>query len=245
MPRYAIRQWYATLFLHLAPVVFGLTLLHCGAAPVHWWIGSTLVSAMLTAYGYNVGSHYAFTHRLFRFNRAVELALIYTSTLSACTSPIAWAVHHNVHHRHADTLHDPHSPSWLGWRALFMSSYRTDRANLMSVRHLIRDPAQRFADSDLGFWGITFSWPAMAGAAFGLNGLVYLWMIPVWYVLAVAIAFVFCHTGPYDERGRSRAVNSVFLSVLSFGDGNHLDHHRNMRSCGRGTRFFARLIGAH
>jgi stearoyl-CoA desaturase (delta-9 desaturase) len=244
MPRYAARQWYATAFLFIAPVVFGWGLMRDGAASLPWWIGGAFVTAILTAYGYNVGSHYAFTHRLFRFNRAVELALIYTSTLSACTSPIAWAVHHNVHHRYADTLHDPHSPTRLGWRALFMAAYRTDKANLMSVRHLIRDPAQRFADSDFGFWSITLSWPMFVGLALGMRGLLYLWLLPVWWVLFVALAFVFCHTGPYDARSRSRAVNSIFLSILSFGDGNHLEHHRNMRSCGRGTKFFAGLIGA-
>lgn len=244
MRRYRIRQWYATAFLFAAPAIAGLNFWLRGFGNPEWWIGAAVVASVLTAYGYNVGSHYAFTHRLFRFRRPVELCLIYTSTLSACTSPIAWAIHHNAHHRYAETDHDPHSPSKLGWRALLMVSYQTDKARLMSVRHLIRDPAQRFANSNAGFWAITLSWPAIVAILFGIDGLIYLWLLPVWYVLAVAVAFVFCHTGSYDARSRSRAVNSVLLGILSLGDGNHLDHHRNMRSCGRGTRLFARLIGA-
>jgi len=240
---YFVRQLYATALLYGGPFIFAIVLMFAGPAAPSWWGASALIAAFLTAYGYNIGSHYAFTHRTFVFPRWVELALIYISTLSACASPLSWAVHHNAHHRHVETAADPHSPSQLGWRALFLTSYATDKANLMSVRHLIKDPAQRFADRNVGFWSITLSWPFVAAAVFGLNGLVYLWLLPLWYVLAVAVAFVFCHTGKFDVRSKSRAVNSVLLGLLSLGDGDHLEHHRNMRSCGKKTKFFARLAG--
>lgn len=84
----------------------------------------------------------------------------------------------------------------------------------------------------------------IVGSIGGVNGLLYLWLIPVWYVLAVAVAFVFSHTGRFDERSKSRAINSMILSAISLGDGNHLEHHRNWRSCGAGTLVFARLLGA-
>lgn len=242
--RYWLRQLYTTLFFWLAPPLVGAWLWAHGAPAVGWWMGAVALAAALTVYGYNVGSHYAFAHRLFRFPRPVELLLIYTSTISAGASPLSWAIYHIAHHRHSDTEYDPHSPAHRGWRVLFASTFRSAKADPLSARHLLKDPAQRFADSNLGFWTITLSWPLAVGLTAGAQGLVYLWLIPVWYVMAVGVVFVVSHFGPEDERSRSRAINAWWLGLLSLGDGGHLEHHRNMKSCGRGTRFFARMIGA-
>lgn len=215
-----------------------------GPANLAWWLGACLIAAALTAYGYNVGSHYTFTHRLFRFPRIIESILIYTSTLSAFASPLSWAIHHHAHHKYTETEHDPHAPKRLRWRALFIINYHTDKTDLMQVRHLLRDPVQRFADSDLGFWIITLSWPLMMYLLGGVTALLYLWLLPLLYVLLVSIAFVFCHFGMHDARSRSNAVNSKLLSLLSLGDGNHLDHHRNVYAHGKAISFLALALGA-
>lgn len=240
MPNYWLRQLYATVFLFAAPFVI-CTL---GSLSIGYVAGAFLLSALLTAYGYNIGSHYTFTHRIFKFSRAAEWVLVYLSTVSACASPLSWAVHHMAHHRYTETEFDPHSPSQLGWKALFATNYKTAKVDFAPVRHLVRDPLQRFADSELGFWAITLSWPAIAFILAGVQGLVWFWLVPIWYVLFVAVAFVFGHTGPYDQHSKSRAINSWLLGFLSLGDGDHLEHHRNMRACGRGTRFVAKLAGA-
>lgn len=241
--RYWIRQLYATVFLWAAPVLVGLHLWRQGPAEAGWWVAAAALTAVLTIYGYNVGSHYAFAHRLFRFSRPVELALIYTSTVSAGASPLSWAIYHIAHHRWSDTMHDPHSPAHRGWRVLFASTFRSDKATPLSAKHLLTDPAQRFADSNPGFWAITASWPLAAWLIGGVTGLVYLWLIPVWYVLFVGAVFVVSHFGPVDQHSGSRAINAWWLGLLSLGDGGHLEHHRNMKSCGRWTRRFAVLIG--
>lgn len=236
---YLPRQYFATILLFIAPAIIALH-----PASVWWWCSGLFIAAIFTIYGYNVGLHYGFAHRLFHFSRPVELVLIYLSTIAAVASPISWAVHHSAHHRYTETEHDPHSPSVLGWRALFIANYRTEKLDPFAVRRLLRDPAHRFVDTDFGFWSVTLSWPLVMWLSLGMTGLVYLWILPLWYGLAVAVAFVLCHSGEYDEQSRSRAINSRALSILSLGDGNHLEHHRNMRICGRGTRFFASLLGA-
>lgn len=242
MKNYFLRQVYATTVFIWAPFIAFLYLAAHGVSSLIFW--SIAIAGLLTAYGYNVGSHYAFTHKIFAFSRPVELLLIYASTVSAVASPISWAVHHFAHHRYTETGSDPHSPHRLGWRAFFSVYYDTDKADLLPVRHLLRDPAHMFADSEVGFWAITLSWPFAMVAFGGIEWLVYLWLLPLWYVLAVSVAFVFGHMGAYDVRSHSKAVNSRVLDVLSFGDGSHLEHHRNMKACGAGPRMFARLLGA-
>lgn len=236
--RYWRRGAYATAITHGVPPAVIAWMWAAGVPGAAWWLGAGALAFVLTAYGYAIGHHHTFAHRAFAYPRPIELALIYAATLSASVSPISWTVNHVAHHRHADTEHDPHAPSRLGWRTLLLTAHRTDRPGLIGARHLLRDPAQRFADGP-GFWAIALTWPALMFAVSGPTGLVMLWALPVWYAHAVSLAFVFAHVGARDERSRSRAVNSAVLNALSFGDGGHLDHHRDARSCGRWTRRLA------
>ncbi len=63
-----------------------------------------------------------FTHRSFKTSRPVQFALAVVGCTALQKSPLWWAVHHRLHHRHSDTASDPHSPvvnafpySHMGW----------------------------------------------------------------------------------------------------------------------------------
>lgn len=238
---YQYRLLYTTFLQYflLIPVILAFFI---GASYI-WWIMAIVLAFIFTHYGLNIAVHHTFYHRIFKFPRIVEIILMYIGTIAIAASPLSWSTWHGAHHKYADTDRDPHSPHHLKWRVLFFCLHRLDKVDMMSVRHLIRDPAQRFFDSNVGFWSMTLSYPLIVTLLFGLKGFIFLFSIPVFYSLFVLLIFVtIAHTGPFQEKSK-RAVNSWFLNLVNFGDGNHKDHHTNYNECGKFVELCAKLIG--
>jgi len=89
------------------------------AVPVAWggWLGWTdviiaVVMYFLTCGGVTVGYHRYFTHRSFKPNRAVKIALAITGSMAVQGPLVRWVADHRKHHKFSDRDGDPHSP----WR---------------------------------------------------------------------------------------------------------------------------------
>ena len=92
------------------------------AVPVGVAIG--LCSALLTALVTEVYCHRALAHRAFRVRPGAARVLDVYFRVIVWTSPETWAAVHRLHHRHADTPLDPHSPQQLRpWQVLLGSPY--------------------------------------------------------------------------------------------------------------------------
>jgi hypothetical protein len=92
------------------------------AVPVGVAIG--LCSALLTALVTEVYCHRALAHRAFRVRPGAARVLDVYFRVIVWTSPETWAAVHRLHHRHADTPLDPHSPQQLRpWQVLVGSPY--------------------------------------------------------------------------------------------------------------------------
>ena len=237
---YQTRMVFVTFLQYflIIPVVYAFTL----QVNLGWWISAALLSIVLSAYGFNIAIHHTFCHRIFKFPRPIEIVLMYVGTIACGSSPICWSVYHGAHHKYADTELDPNSPFHLKWKAFFFCCHRTKRPDFKGMKHLFEDKAQLFFNSHKGFWITTLSWPIVVTIIFGLNGLIFLWAIPLFYSLTAALIFTLSHIGPKDKSG-SRALNTWILHIVSFGDGDHQDHHQNWNVCGWLPRQFARVIG--
>ncbi len=64
----------------------------------------------VTAVGVTVGYHRLFTHRSFRPNRALKIALAAAGSMALEGGVIGWVAAHRRHHRFSDAPGDPHSP---------------------------------------------------------------------------------------------------------------------------------------
>jgi len=90
--------------------------------------------------------HRFFAHRAFHCKRGVQFALAWVSCIGNQGGPIWWASKHRRHHKHCDTVHDPHSPrhgifyAWLGW--LFCESH----VDTMYVQDLLKYPELKWLD---------------------------------------------------------------------------------------------------
>jgi stearoyl-CoA desaturase (delta-9 desaturase) len=73
-----------------------------------------VVLYLVTAVGVTVGFHRMLTHRSFRPNRALKIALAAAGSMALEGGVIGWVAAHRRHHRFSDAPGDPHSPQRFG-----------------------------------------------------------------------------------------------------------------------------------
>ncbi len=106
------------------------------AVPIAWggWLGWTdvaiaLVMYAITGHGITVGFHRLFTHKSFKPNRAVKIALAIAGSMAIQGPVVRWVADHRKHHKFSDREGDPHSP----WR--YGTDLRGARQGLLARPH--------------------------------------------------------------------------------------------------------------
>jgi len=186
--------------------------------------------------------HRYFSHRAFSLGRGAQLVAAILGASAVQRGPLWWASHHRHHHRHADRDEDPHSPGRRGfwWSHVFWLTSRENFAvRLDRVPDLAAFPELRWLDrfdvavpaalaailyaageilaagaphletsgAQLLVWGFAVSTVVLLHATFTINSLAH-------------------------GRGRRRFAtgddsrNSLWLALLTFGEGWHNNHHR-------------------
>jgi stearoyl-CoA desaturase (Delta-9 desaturase) len=211
-----------------------------------------------TGLGITVGFHRHFTHRSFRTTRPMR-ALLAVLGSAALEGPVtAWVADHRKHHAFSDKPGDPHSPhvehggglrgtlrglfhAHVGW--LFL---HTDRGSKRRYApDLLADPVVRAVDRTYAVWAV-----GGLGAAFGLGWLIggslataltgLLWGGAVRLLVLHHVTFSInslCHVfGRRTFRTSDESRNLAWLSLLSFGEAWHNNHHAFPTSAAHGLR---------
>lgn len=184
--------------------------------------------------------HRYFAHKTYKTSRPFQLCLACVGAMASQKGPLWWAAHHRSHHRYSDTENDVHSPyaygalnsfpkllrgfywSHVGWM-LSPHSYETD---FERIQDFARYPEIRLLNQ---FWYIP---PGML--AFGC------WWFGGWGGLLVSFFLstlllwhgTFCINsvthlyGKQDYETWDASKNSLFLSLVTLGEGWHNNHHR-------------------
>lgn len=184
--------------------------------------------------------HRYLSHKTFQTSRIVQFVFVLIGTMSAQRGPLWWAAHHRYHHRFTDTEHDPHSSTYgfwyshLGW---FLNDY-----NFATRKEVVKDwlkyPELVWLDRfsliivlltavsiyALGEW-LAVVYPSLATS--GLQLLV--WGFVVSTVLLIhatlcinSLAHLY---GSRDFETADQSRNSLFLSIITLGEGWHNNHH--------------------
>jgi stearoyl-CoA desaturase (Delta-9 desaturase) len=225
------------------------------------WSDLAVMAIMYVTCGYGVtlGFHRLLTHRSFQTYKPVEYAFAIAGSMSVQGPVMSWVADHRKHHAHTDQEGDPHSPHGHGgglkgaisglWYAHM--GWLFDRAGQAEheryARDLYEDRGMRFIHSAFVLW-------VLAGLAlpFGLGYLIdgslagaltaALWGGPVrifalhhvtWSINSI------CHffgTRRFDVEDQS--TNVFWLSLLSFGESWHHNHHAFPRSAQHGLRWW-------
>ena len=230
--------------------------IHAGCLLVLWtgWSWPAVVVAVLMHvvrfFAITAFYHRYFAHRTFKTWRIVQFVFAALGCSTAQRGPLWWAAHHRHHHVHSDDEHDLHSPRRLGvlWSHcgwfLTPSAFRT---NYRLIPDFARYPELRFLDRyDVlipALLGLAlFGLGALLGWTFPESGVTGLQML-AWgfFVSTVAVyhltflvnsATHLIGTRRYDTKDDSR--NSLFIALLTFGEGWHNNHHRYPNSTRQG-----------
>src|SRR3954454_23518648 len=222
-------------------------------------LGVLAVMYVLTGLGVTLGFHRLLTHRSFATYRGVQYVFAALGSMSVQGPVMSWVADHRKHHAHTDKDGDPHSPHghggglkgalaglWyahMGW--LFHASGTSEHARY--ARDLHEDRGMRVIHSTFGLWvtvgillsaGIGYLFePTLAGAAKAA-----LWGGPVrifalhhvtWSINSV------CHFfGTRRFAVEDHSTNVFWLSLLSFGESWHHNHHTFPRSARHGLRWW-------
>jgi stearoyl-CoA desaturase (delta-9 desaturase) len=228
---------------------------------LHWHdVVVFLILYLSTGFGITVGFHRHFTHRSFKTSGPVRAVLAALGSVAIEGPVISWVADHRKHHAFADVEGDPHSPhvdhgvGWRGalrglwhahWGWLFIHTQRGKRERY--APDLLKDPVVSFIDRTFIFWALGgFAAAFLLGMALGgsltagLTGL--LWgggvRILVLHHMTYSINSL-CHffgsrRFPTDDHSR----NLLWLSIPTFGEAWHNNHHAFPTSAAHGLRWW-------
>jgi stearoyl-CoA desaturase (Delta-9 desaturase) len=237
------------------------------ASLLHW--SDIVVFVLLyasTALSVTIGFHRLFTHRSFATTRWMRGVLAALGSVAIEGPVISWVADHRKHHAFADIEGDPHSPHvdhGVGWRGalrglahahvgwLFLHNQRGARKRY--APDLIADPVVSWVDRTFVFWAV-----GGLGAAFALGWLIggtltaaltgLLWGGAVRILVVHHVTYSInslCHffgTKRFDTGDESR--NLAWLSLLSFGEAWHNNHHAFPTSAAHGMRWYELDVSA-
>jgi stearoyl-CoA desaturase (Delta-9 desaturase) len=253
---------FATGTVSVVPfLALGVVCWQVWAELLHWSdIAVFGILYVLTGFGVTVGFHRLFTHRAFATKPWLRGVLAVCGSAAIEGPVISWVADHRKHHAFSDQPGDPHSPHvdhGVGWRGalrglvhahmgwLFLHTQRGARKRY--APDLLADPVVNFVDRTFLYWAV-----GGLGAAFGLGWLIggtltaaltgLLWGGAVRLLVLHHVTFSInslCHffgRRRFDTDDESR--NLAWLSVLSFGEAWHNNHHAFPTSAAHGMRWW-------
>lgn len=230
------------LLVHLAPVLV-------------FWTGATWFDWVLCISLYFIRMffvtgvyHRYFSHSTYKTSRFFQFILAFSAQTSLQKGVLHWAANHRTHHRHSDTLKDPHSKkiygfwySHIGW--IIGPDYKETKLNLikdfakypeliwLNKYHLIPPLTLLIAVFFLGGYinassaGVEIS--LITIMSHGLSSLV------VGFFLSTVLLFhgTFSINSLMHMIGRKRyesndeSKNNLILALITLGEGWHNNHH--------------------
>jgi stearoyl-CoA desaturase (delta-9 desaturase) len=207
-----------------------------------------------TCLGITVGFHRLLTHRAFKTYPALRYVLAILGTLAVEGSVIKWVADHRKHHDFADEEGDPHSPHEAGlgalkglWHAhagwLFTTVGQADRRRYGA--DLLKDRGMRAIDAaEKPLIAASLLLPFFIGLLIkgtltgGLMTLVWAGLVRIFLLHHATFSInSICHFfGRRRFETRDESTNVGWLSLATFGESWHNNHHAFPTSAFHGLR---------
>ncbi|MGH3508340.1 MAG: acyl-CoA desaturase [Nocardioidaceae bacterium] len=222
------------------------------AVPIAWggWLGwhdvvIAFVMYAVTGHGITVGFHRFFTHKSFKPNRPVKIALAIAGSMAIQGPVTRWVADHRRHHKFSDRDGDPHSPwrygdtipaltkglfyAHMGW--LFdvdQTNQRQYAPDLLKDKDIVRISRQ------FPLWvAVSLLLPAVVGGLWSMSWegalTAFFWGSLVRVALLHHVTWSInsiCHTvGERPFMSRDKSGNVWWLAIPSMGESWHNLHH--------------------
>jgi stearoyl-CoA desaturase (delta-9 desaturase) len=221
-------------------------------------VGVLLSMYTLTGLGITIGFHRLFTHRSFETYRPIRYLFAVLGSMAVEGPVITWVADHRKHHAFADEDGDPHSPhtthgsgplaaikglfhAHIGW--MFSAVGRADR--MRYAPDLMKDRVMRVISASffpLFFLslGIPFALGYFIGGSVTDGLLALLWGGAVRIFMLHHVTWSINSVCHFFGRRRfdteDKSTNVFWLSLLSFGESWHHNHHAFPTSASHGLR---------
>ncbi len=238
------------------PIAISMVIIHLLALGVFFpqffsWSGLAVFFLMYYisgGLGITLCYHRLLTHRSFKTFPLVKYALACFACLAFQGPPITWVGVHRHHHKHSDKEDDPHSPehgfNWAHILWTMTKTYNEPKWEEFAL-DLKKDRVMRFLTK---FWWLNQALAILIlliiGYLVGGYELAISWFVwDMFRIVCVWHATWFvnsaCHTWGYknftDTDDNSK--NLWWVSLISFGEGNHNNHHAKPSSAAHGMKW--------
>lgn len=189
---------------------------------------------MFSRIGSEAGFHRYFAHKSFKTTAFREKLLLWWGTVLGVGSCLSWSTMHRLHHRDADTEHDPHSPYYDGLIKPFLGIPSTKNYDHNITKDLLKNKTQLFTHKH--YFKINLAWIIFLSViSYAMNTMLpliiffsmaslSLWLL---YGITNTIEHMFGYR-TYDVRDESK--NQPILRLLFLGAGLHNNHHYKSNS---------------
>jgi stearoyl-CoA desaturase (Delta-9 desaturase) len=231
------------------------------------WLIAATMWFIVGGVGISVGFHRHFSHRSFTATPAVRLILGIAGCMAAQGSVIYWVALHRMHHTYSDQPGDPHSPhASANGKNHFLTAFAQGHMG-WSLRHdvpkpsryakeLLADPIAQWVSKYYYAWiflGLAIptcaGWLWLSNQIGSMNALLAglfwggIFRLAVGHHIIWAINSL-CHcVGSRPHTTNDQSTNIACLSVISFGESWHNNHHRDPTSAKFGSHWKQPDIG--
>jgi stearoyl-CoA desaturase (delta-9 desaturase) len=213
-----------------------------------------VVMYVLTGLGVTVGFHRMLTHRAFETSKPLEYLFAILGSMAVEGPVTKWVADHRKHHAHTDVEGDPHSPHvghGSGLRGLFhahvgwLLTEEGGAARAKYAKDLMEDRGMRLISDKFHLLALAsllipfFAGWLMTGRLTGaLTGLLWGGFVRIFLLHHVTWSInSVCHFfGRRRFETEDHSTNVGWLSLLSFGESWHHNHHAFPRSAAHGLR---------
>ncbi|CAB4920466.1 unannotated protein [freshwater metagenome] len=220
-----------------------------------------VVFYLLTGLGVTLGFHRLLTHKAFDTYRPIHLGFAVLGTMAVEGPVISWVADHRKHHAHTDVEGDPHSPHvghggglkglWHAHAGWLMHEQGTASPRRYA-KDLMDDMGIRWIhDRFLWFIALSLALPAALGFVLHgftiaglLTGLLWGGFVRIFFIHHVTWSVnSICHfTGTRRFDLEDKSTNVFWLSLPSFGESWHHNHHAFPRSADHGLARWERAL---
>jgi fatty-acid desaturase len=204
-----------------------------------WAVVAMLFYIFVVVVGQNIGLHRYLSHKSFETHHLISYILCFVAVLATTGSPLVWVAAHRAHHRYSDKTGDPHSPTHTSLFYIIFSwnSWGRERIDFAMSKDILRSTFHQrvhryYSLIILGYCTILFL----------INPLLVVFVYAIPAVLCFysgGVVNAFSHKYGYRIHDTSdNSTNNVWVSLFSFGEGWHNNHHHKPQNWKQGERWW-------